>query len=104
MLRSEGYDRRFADKAGKPLVIGGWKAIIPSRNDLVEFVERIPVRHPGFTFLVRIEQVSLAIEGKRIRNTDSCRECLKLSGFRIELLYGSTRRMQVVKRYLRFRV
>ena len=72
-------------------------------NDVVEFIQRISIGHPGFALLIGIEQVSCGIKCKLVGDANARRYRGPMPAPWIELLDGSTGRVQVVERNFLFR-
>ena len=53
MLRTEADHRRLADQIRQVLIVARREAVIASRDDVIQFVERIAVRAPGLALLIR---------------------------------------------------
>ena len=63
MLRRIIKHTGLIDDIGKMLRVTRWKTIVTSGLDVQQLIQRIAVRQPGGSFLVRAEQVAFRIEG-----------------------------------------
>src|SRR4051812_10626157 len=71
MLRAKSHDGRFTLEVWQPFVIRRGKTVVSSRDDVIEFIERVAIRAPGFSFLIRAEKIAGAIKSQGVRNADA---------------------------------
>ena len=71
MLRAETDDGRLAHQIRQILLVPGREPIVAPGNDVVQLVQRITARTPGFPFLVCHEKVAKTVERKGVRNADA---------------------------------
>src|SRR2546427_4192289 len=100
MLRAERNYWRFADQVRKPLLVARRESIVAAWNDVVQFVERVAVWHPGFAFLIGVKKVAIAIKSERVRNANAGRDGFELACGSVPLLNRAAFGMNVVERNL----
>src|SRR5262249_21704745 len=77
MLWTKRNNRRRAHQARQPLWIARREAVIVPGNNLIQFIQRVAVRAPGFSLLIRAKQIAGLVERQRVRNPNSSGDCLK---------------------------
>ena len=98
MLRSIIKDAGLIDDTWKIFWMARWETVMAPRLNVEQFVQRISVRQPGGSLLVRGKQVARTIESHRHRETDSCADNFTSSKIRRDFEDGPALAFQVVTR------
>ena len=99
MLWPESDHWRFAHQIRQIFFVSRWKAIVSTREDVIQLIERIAARTPRLALLVRDEEIPEPVEGQRVGYPDASGDRLQLLCVSMPFLDCAPHAIHVVMRH-----